>query len=91
MYCVFVHMNTFDIVSGQSTQERTRFVRRAVKKADRISRNLEKIIELSVRQNCDCRQEDIQRIFEYIDNCVNSAKAHLLPEPKDYPTSNEAE
>lgn len=55
-----------------------RFIRRASKKAEKIGKNLEKIVDLSRRSNCEYHAEDMVQIFEYIDQCLMATKEHLL-------------
>ena len=59
-----------------------RFIRRASKKAEKIGKNLEKIVELSRRSNCEYQAEDVVQIFEHIDQCLMATKEHLIPGEK---------
>ena len=60
-----------------NSKEKRRFVRRATKNAWKISKKLDKIVDLSQRYNCDCRHEDVARIFETIEKSVVIAKERL--------------
>ena len=61
------------------SRARMRFIRRASKKAEKIGKNLEKIVDLSRRSNCEYHEEDVVQIFEYIDQCLMATKEHLIP------------
>ncbi len=60
-----------------TSKEKRRFVRRATKNAWKISKRLDKIVDLSQRHNCDCQPEDVSRIFEAIEKSVFVAKEQL--------------
>ena len=59
------------------SKEKRRFVRRATKNAWKISKRLDKIVDLSQRHNCDCQPEDIAKIFGTIEKSVVVAKEQL--------------
>ena len=58
------------------------FIRRASKKTEKVAKNLEKIVDLSRRHNCEYHNEDVTQIFEYIDQCLTAIKEHLMREKK---------
>jgi len=61
---------------------RLRFIRRARKKAEKIAKNLERIVDLSRKHNCEYHHDDAAQIFEYIDQCLAMTKEHLIRKKK---------
>ena len=73
------------------SQARLRFIRRASKKAEKIAKNLERIVDLSRKHNCEYRHDDAAQIFEYIDQCLAMTKEHLMRKRKEKHEIVEAE